>query len=154
WSLAPGDLPRDAGLVLATMLILPGLSFLLHFGIFYLLAGLWRLAGADCRPLFREPLRSRSLHEFWGQRWNLAFVEMAAVAVYRPLASRVGKTLATLATFLFSGVLHEIAISVPVRAGYGLPLLYFALQGLLVVAERGCEKVGWAVNRHPLLGRI
>jgi hypothetical protein len=38
--------------------------------------------------------------------------------------------------FIFSGILHEIALSVPVNAGYGLPTLYFIIQGSLVLIER------------------
>jgi hypothetical protein len=49
-------------------LLLPGLSLVLHFGVFNLLAGAWRLAGVDCRPLFLAPLESTSLAEFWGRR--------------------------------------------------------------------------------------
>lgn len=118
-----------------TVLILPGLSFLLHFGLFNLLAGGWRLAGVDARALFRAPLAATSLGEFWGRRWNLAFSEMMALAVYRPLALRLGRAGARLAVFLASGVLHELAISLPVRAGFGLPLAYFVLHGLAVAAE-------------------
>ena len=43
------------------------------------------------------------------------------------------------AAFLASGLLHELAISVPVLAGFGLPLLYFLLHGALVLVERGLE---------------
>ena len=42
--------------MLATALLLPGLSLVLHFGLFNLLAGAWRRAGVDCRPLFVAPL--------------------------------------------------------------------------------------------------
>jgi alginate O-acetyltransferase complex protein AlgI len=49
--------------------------------------------------------------------------------------------------FVASGVLHELAISVPVRAGYGLPMLYFALQGLLVLIEHQLERAGRPVSR-------
>jgi len=38
--------------------------------------------------------------------------------------------------FIFSGLLHELALSVPVNHGYGLPLLYFIIQGLLILAEK------------------
>ncbi|HEY8148991.1 MAG TPA: membrane bound O-acyl transferase family-domain-containing protein [Vicinamibacteria bacterium] len=121
---------------LATLLLLPALSLLLHFGAFDLVAGLWRRAGADVSPLFRAPLRSTSLGEFWSRRWNLAFSEMTSLVVYRPLALRVGRRAALVAAFLFSGLLHEAAISLPVRAGFGGPLLYFAIHGLLTGIER------------------
>ena len=61
---------------------------------------------------------------------------MTAIAVYRPLATRFGNRPALAASFLFSGLLHELAISVPVRAGFGLPLLYFLLHGGLMIVER------------------
>jgi alginate O-acetyltransferase complex protein AlgI len=140
-------------LVLSTVLTLPALSLILHFGIFNLLAGAWRLAGIDARPLFRAPLRSRSLTEFWGRRWNLAFSEMTAIAVYRPLATPVGRPVATAAAFVASGLLHELAISLPVLAGFGLPSLYFTLQGGLMLVERALERAGRPVHRWPWLGR-
>jgi len=122
--------------VLSTVLLLPALSFLLHFGVFGIVAGLWRAAGADVGPLFRAPWRSASLGEFWSRRWNLAFSEMTSLAVYRPLALRLGRRAALVAAFLFSGLLHEVAISLPVRAGYGRPMLYFAIHGVLTQVER------------------
>jgi membrane bound O-acyltransferase family protein len=127
---------RTGSAVLSTVLLLPALSFLLHFGAFGVVAGLWRAAGADVAPLFRTPWRSESLGELWSRRWNLAFSEMTSVAVYRPLADRVGRRAALVAAFLFSGLLHEVAISLPVRAGFGGPLLYFAIHGLLTQVER------------------
>jgi hypothetical protein len=133
-----------AACAIATLLLMVGLSLILHFGGFNLLAGLWRLAGVDARPLFRAPLAARSLAEFWGRRWNLAFAEMTALAVYRPL-SGAGRRTALAAAFLFSGLLHEAAISVPVLAGFGLPLAYFALHGVLVLLERRLEVRGHAV---------
>jgi alginate O-acetyltransferase complex protein AlgI len=138
---------------LATALALPGLSFILHFGIFNLVAGAWRRAGVDVHALFRAPLLSKSLAEFWGRRWNLAFSEMTAIGVYRPLARLAGKPAALVVAFLFSGLLHELAISLPVRAGFGLPLLYFAIQGGLMLAERALERAGRPVYRRPAVGR-
>jgi len=137
---------RTASLVLPTVLILPALSFLLHFGTFGVLARMWRAAGADVAPLFRAPWRSESLGEFWSRRWNLAFSEMTAFAVYRPVAVRAGRKPALVAAFLFSGLLHEVAISLPVRAGYGRPLLYFAIHGVLTQVERERGPFGRAVT--------
>ena len=44
--------------------------------------------------------------------------------------------MALMLAFAFSGLLHELALSVPVNSGYGLPMLYFIIQGLLVLLER------------------
>jgi alginate O-acetyltransferase complex protein AlgI len=119
----------------ALFLGLAGLGLTLHFGLFAALAGFWRARGMAVVPLFDAPLRSRSLAEFWGARWNRAFSEMVQIAVERPLARRIGTARATFATFLFSGLLHELALSVPAGAGYGLPLLYFTVHGGLTLLE-------------------
>lgn len=132
--------------ILATIGLLSGLSFVLHFGLCNVAAGLWRLLGIPCEALFRAPLLSRNLGEFWARRWNLAFSEMTATAVYRPLQAPVGRGPALLASFLVSGLLHEMAISLPVRAGFGLPLLYFALHGGLVLVERALSRSGRPVT--------
>jgi alginate O-acetyltransferase complex protein AlgI len=146
WHHGRPRLSEEAACVLATVLLLPGLSLLLHFGIFNVLAGLWRLAGVDARSLFRAPLAARSLENFWSRRWNLAFAEMTALGIYRPLSGRLGRKGAIGVSFLASGLLHELAISVPVLAGFGLPLLYFLLHGVLVLAERGLERAGRPVS--------
>jgi hypothetical protein len=139
--------------VLATALLLTGLALMVFFGVFNVLAGLWRLAGVDCRRLFRAPLAAGSLSEFWGQRWNLAFSEMVALGIYRPLSGVLGRKAATMGAFLFSGVVHELAVSLPVLAGFGLPLAYFALHGGLVLFERRREALrlpvsGWGWPAH------
>jgi len=127
---ATGSLP------LATVLLLPGLSLMLHFGVFNLAAGAWRALGVDAEPLFRAPLAATSLTEFWGRRWNLAFSEMTSLAIYRPVSDALGRGVGILAAFLTSGLLHEVAISLPVRQGFGMPLAYFALHGALVLFEK------------------
>jgi alginate O-acetyltransferase complex protein AlgI len=116
-------------LVIMTAILMIGLSLALHFGILSICAGIWRLVGYRTYYLFRKPFLSKSLREFWGKRWNLAFSEMTSIALYRPLRERFGKEFSLIAAFLFSGILHELAISLPVQKGYGLPMLYFLLQG-------------------------
>jgi alginate O-acetyltransferase complex protein AlgI len=154
WQQGRPLLSDDLACFLATLLLLPGLSLMLHFGIFNVLAGLWRLAGVDARPLFRAPLAARSLGDFWSRRWNLAFSEMTALGVYRPLSRRVGRKTATVAAFMASGLLHELAISVPVLAGFGLPTLYFLLHGTLVLIERQLERVGRPVSRWGMWAHV
>ncbi|QDU92656.1 wax synthase family protein [Lignipirellula cremea] len=157
WSIVwlPGETGAFSTRVwLATIFLLSGLSLIVHFGLFNLLAGGWRLAGADCQALFRDPLRSTTLAEFWGRRWNLAFSEMTALAVFRPLRGVMGARDATLLAFLFSGLLHELAISVPVQAGYGLPLLYFALHAMAIQIEAWFSRNGLPVDSLAWVGRL
>jgi alginate O-acetyltransferase complex protein AlgI len=137
----------------ATLLLMAGLSLCLHFGLFNIAAGLWRWAGADAKQLFRAPLASADLDEFWARRWNLAFSEMTALAVYRPLSGAVGRGPALVGAFLASGLLHEAAISLPVNAGYGWPMLYFALHGGLVAVERRLKSAFPALTARPAVGR-
>ena len=120
----------------ATLLALVAIGLALPFGAFRALAGFWRSRGAPVVPLFDAPFRSRSLEEFWSRRWNRAFSEMLQLVLRRPLARPLGPAAAAATCFLASGLLHEYALSLPAGAGHGLPLLYFALQGGLVFAER------------------
>lgn len=135
-------------LCMVTLLLLPALSLIVHFGLLDLAAAAWQSNGVAAEPLFCNPLRSTSLTEFWSRRWNVAFSEMTSVAIYRPLDQRFGTGPALFASFLFSGVLHELAISVPAQGGYGLPFLYFAMHGGLVAFERRENRNG-AINEAP-----
>ena len=115
-----------------------GLVALLHFGTFHLLALAWRRRGVDATPLMDAPSRSRSLSEFWALRWNRGFHRLAETLVFRPAVRRlrVRPAAAMMLTFLASGLVHEAVISVPARGGWGLPTLYFLIQGAGVLVER------------------
>ena len=113
-----------------------GIILFLHFGTFDLIACAWRSAGIRAEPIMRQPLKSGSLAEFWGNRWNLGFRKLSHSLVFRPLRKRFGLAAGTLGAFLASGLIHDLVISVPARAGYGLPTLYFLIQGWGVIAER------------------
>jgi alginate O-acetyltransferase complex protein AlgI len=127
---------RITPIAIATPMMMVALPLMLHFGAFHLLAAFWRARGAATDRLMRDPLRATTLTDFWSGRWNAGFSEMTALLVYRPLRRRHGETAALMASFLVSGLLHELAISVPVGAGYGLPTLYFLLHGALTAAEK------------------
>jgi alginate O-acetyltransferase complex protein AlgI len=113
-----------------------GLILILHFGSFQIIALLWQSIGVRAEPIMSAPLRSTSLAEFWGRRWNLGFRQLAHGLIFRPLSRRFGPGAAGFFVFVASGLIHDLVISLPARGGYGLPTLYFLLQGAGVAAER------------------
>jgi alginate O-acetyltransferase complex protein AlgI len=122
--------------ILAGWIGMIGLILILHFGLFALLSLGWRALRVDARPIMDAPLRSTSVAEFWSRRWNGAFNNLALGLVFRPMARRAGVIAGTLSAFAVSGLVHELVISLPAGAGFGLPTGYFLLQGLAVLAQR------------------
>ncbi|HET8964949.1 MAG TPA: MBOAT family protein [Candidatus Acidoferrum sp.] len=113
-----------------------GLVLVLHFGTCHLVALGWQRTGLPVKPIMQRPFASRSLTELWGKRWNLGFRKLSHAWVFQPLQRRLGTAVGTLGAFLASGLLHDLVISVPARAGYGLPTAYFLVQGFGVLFER------------------
>jgi alginate O-acetyltransferase complex protein AlgI len=143
------DHPTLAGAIGMTALVL-----VLHFGAFDVLSAVWRARGVDAVPLMNAPTRATSLADFWGNRWNTAFHDLARRYVFMPTRRPLGVAGATLATFLASGVVHDLVISVPARAGYGLPTLYFLIQGIGVLFERTRLARRMGVRSHGALARV
>lgn len=108
----------------------------IHLGICDLLPWLHRWAGFSVPPLFIRPWAATSLADFWGRRWNLAFVEMNQTIFLRPLYRTFGRRRARFALFSISGLLHELGLSWTAGAGWGLPLACFLLHGILVELEQ------------------
>jgi hypothetical protein len=128
---------RLAGIgLLAGWIGMVGFIFLLHFGLFAMLALFWQRKGIDAQPLMHCPIEAESLGNFWGKRWNSGFRDIVFGLMFIRLAKRFGTATAALATFVISGLIHELVITFPARAGYGLPTLYFALQGSAMLLER------------------
>lgn len=113
-----------------------GLILILHFGAFHTLSLAWRSAGVDAQPIMQAPLSATSLSDFWGRRWNLGFRQLTHRLIFKPVRIRRGVVPAILLSFLASGVIHDLVISLPARGGYGLPTGYFVLQGLGILFER------------------
>ncbi|CAK9165478.1 unnamed protein product [Ilex paraguariensis] len=79
-------------------------------------APLRAILGFEMEPQFNEPYLATSLQDFWGRRWNLMISSILRPTVFYPVrrisTPVVGKfwglQLAYLATFLVSGLMHEI----------------------------------------------
>jgi alginate O-acetyltransferase complex protein AlgI len=161
WGLVP-VLPAEHPVVIGAFGF-AGLILVLHFGLFHLLSLAWRWHGVDVRPIMRCPFLARSLAEFWGERWNRAYRQVSFTYFFRPAASRFGAAAGTLIAFFTSGLIHELVISFPARAGFGGPTAYFLVQGLGLLFERMavCRRLnlryplcGWCYTLVLLLGPI
>lgn len=113
-----------------------GLILVLHFGIFDLIAIFWQAFGFRALPIMNAPIKSMSVAEFWGRRWNSAFRDLAHPFLFVPMSRKLGAGAGLWASFAVSGLAHELVISVPAGAGYGLPTVYFLIQALGVCLER------------------
>jgi len=161
WGLARSLPPHH--LMLRGWIGMIGLVLLLHFGTFQIAALFWQNLGIDAEPIMAAPLRSQSLSELWGRRWNLGFRQLGHDLVFSPLRRIVGIKGAGFLVFLVSGLIHDLVISVPAGGGYGRPTVYFVLQGLGVIVERstlgrntglGSGLCGWLFTLIVSLGPI
>lgn len=123
---------------------LSGVGVMLTLGFAYTLySGLSGLVyGVKTQPIFNRPEMSCSMRDLWSKRWNLVFKNQFYEIVFSMIsgdsnhATRRQKTLAAMATFLFSGVLHEYLILTTFGPNYvGYNLLYFLIHGLLTTLE-------------------
>ena len=58
-----------------------------------------------------------------------------------------------MAVFLVSGIVHDAVISIPAQGGFGLPTLYFTIQGVGVLFER--SRLGKRIGtRQGMTGRL
>lgn len=121
---------------LAGWLGIAAIVFLLFLGGFGLSSAFWRWCGVNARLLIHAPFQTSSLQEFWGQRWNRGFHDVVMEYVFLPLTSRSSIATATAVAFAVSCLVHELIVSVPARAIWGPPSLYFAIQAAAIGWER------------------
>ncbi|XP_059290790.1 long-chain-alcohol O-fatty-acyltransferase-like [Lycium ferocissimum] len=117
------------------------------------------LLGLEIETQFNDPYLATSLQDFWGRRWNLMVPGILRPSVYFPvraISTRVlGKELAKLpaifATFLVSGLMHELIYYYLSRARPTWEVTwFFVLHGICVCVEVTLKKVlggGWQINR-------
>lgn len=110
-----------------------------------------KLAGIDLSAIHDHPLKSRSLSDFWGRKWN-RWVQDWLRDVTRMYRRHPNKKL--ILTFLISGLFHELMVNLPYYLKYGElffgnMLLYFIIQGAGLLIEK---RIGHSLS--PLFRRI
>ncbi|CAF2121576.1 unnamed protein product [Brassica rapa] len=121
--------------------------------------------GLDLQPQFNEPYLATSLQDFWGRRWNLTISDLLRSSVYSPVRkicqyfvnSEWATIMGVLATFLASGVSHEVLYVYLTReTPTGEVTWFFVLHGVCTVVEVLVKKktfVGrWSVR--PIVSRL
>jgi hypothetical protein len=81
-----------------------GYFFLDGFGRIWLAP--LRALGWEHRPVQRSPIRSRTLAEFWGVRWNTTVSGWLRRVCFEPLARRGAPRVGVMASFAASALLH------------------------------------------------
>ncbi|KAI4976114.1 hypothetical protein ZWY2020_049721 [Hordeum vulgare] len=55
-----------------------------------------------------RPYLASSLRDFWGRRWNLMVPAILRPSVHGPVRARFGDAAGVMASFLVSGIMHEV----------------------------------------------
>ncbi|CAK7326937.1 unnamed protein product [Dovyalis caffra] len=123
----------------------------------------------ELEPPSNEPYFSTSLQDFWGRRWNLMVTNLLRHTVYKPVRSSLGSLLAKwapllamLASFLVSGLMHELLFYRVTRASPSWEVTsFFVLQGVCLVVELALKRrfrsrwqLHWAVSGPLTVGFV
>lgn len=111
---------------------------------------LWLPSGRLVPVVNASPWLARSVSEFWGRRWNRLFGDWLWQVVF--LTLRRKPQIAVFSTFLMSGLLHELLVSLPLQIVYGRSVWgwltgYFLLQYLAMYLERHLSLTSPVVQR-------
>lgn len=120
--------------------VLVMLCFHIYLSLEVMLATAAILAGAilgmELEPQFNKPYFSSSLHDFWGRRWNLMVSAILRPSVYDPVRSCMGRPAAVIATFVVSGIMHELMFYyITLLPPNSEVLLFFILHGICTAVE-------------------
>jgi hypothetical protein len=106
-------------------------------------SGLAMQTGIDVAEGFDAPALARSPRDFWGRRWNLMVQDMMFRHVFLPMGGLRRPLRATLAVFVFSGLVHEYfvfaALGHPSRHT-GWMMLFFGLHGVAVLVQLAWDR--------------
>lgn len=152
----------DANQLLNTLLAATLLSLSLDFSMNGVACIVQLVGGFQTENVVNDPiLGSRSPSDFWGNRWNLLIHQGLKQGVYKPVRMSTGsRNLATIATFLASGVAHEYVWFVTFHQNsheqekyipmFGKSLLFFGWNGILLVVEHWVGRERWNVAVEPM----
>jgi hypothetical protein len=137
--------------------------YALTAGAYPLLFFAYRAIGFITPPLHITPAASRSVQEFWGERWNRTIGSWLSETFFRPLARRRHPVLGGFAAFTASAVVHAYIEWVSVTWAMALVVLaYFVSQAVVIGLERVVRvrtwapwaghvwAIGWMVGLSPL----
>ncbi|XVE50753.1 hypothetical protein DITRI_Ditri01bG0188500 [Diplodiscus trichospermus] len=126
--------------------------------------------GLELEPPSDEPYLSTSLQDFWGKRWNLMVTNLLRHTIYKPvrsisdmlLGSKLAPFPAVIATFLVSGLMHELFLYYIIRVSPTWELTwYFVLHGACMVVELALKRMfsskfqlHWAVSTPLTVGFV
>ncbi len=106
---------------------------------------LFRAIGLELDELHRAPILSRTVKEFWGERWNRTVSAWLSEHILRPFARRRQAKLGLVASFVVSAVLHGYLVLVTLGNVMALVMaVYFLVQGALVLVEIRLRASQWS----------
>ena len=107
------------------------------------LCGLERLLGFDTRPIFDRVHVARTPADFW-RRMNTRSQPWLYLNVFVPSGGRHAPARGVWATFVVSGLLHEVAFDIATSRITGYQLLFFLLQPPAVLFSARLERLARA----------
>lgn len=100
-------------------------------------------------PQFNDPFLATSLRDFWSRRWNIMLSQTLRQVVYDPVTSRLGPTIGLIASFLVSGLMHEIIFYYLVSSRpTGEVTAFFLLQAMCIIVEHVVKRATtWRLHK-------
>lgn len=101
--------------------------------------------GMEMEPQVDRPYLASSLRDFWGRRWNLMVPAILRPSVHGPVRARFGDAAGVLASFLVSGLMHELMFYyIMWQPPSGDVTAFFVLHGVCTAAEGWWARhAGW-----------
>lgn len=115
------------------------------------------LLGCEMEPVFNEPYLATSLQDFWSRRWNLMVPAVLRPAVHIPIQRFSAPLLGLhrafyagmLATFLASGLMHELIYFYTIRKSPTWEVTcFFLLHGVVTCGEIAMKRMRWLPPPH------